>query len=171
MITRNLLTFCMVSVALACNNSAGDKKEGATGDTAATATHDTMQHTTTTTEIVPLPDIPEGASVHFKSPKNGATVTSPFKVEMAVEKLSVDTANGNVKPASGHHHILINLDSIPAGTVIPKDSTHLHFGNAQTSTEVKLPPGKYKLTLQFADALHRSYGARLTSSINVTVKK
>ena len=84
--------------------------------------------------------------------------------------MSVDTANGKIKPASGHHHILIGLDSVAAGTVVPKDSVHLHFGNAQTSTEIKLPSGTYKLTLQFADALHRSYGSRLTNSVIVKVK-
>ncbi len=102
--------------------------------------------------------------------KEGQTVTSPFTVEMASEKLSVDTANGKVKDASGHYHILIGLDSTAAGLVVPKDSTHIHFGNAQTATELKLTPGKYKLTLQFADALHRSYGGKLATSVNVTVK-
>jgi hypothetical protein len=55
--------------------------------------------------------------------------------------------------------------------VIKKDSVHLHFGNAQTSAEIKLPPGKHSLTLQFADAMHRSYGSRLTSKITVDVKQ
>jgi hypothetical protein len=57
------------------------------------------------------------------------------------------------------------------GTVIPKDSTHLHFGKAQTETSLTLSPGKHKLTLQLADGLHRSYGSQLATSITVTVKK
>jgi len=32
-----------------------------------------------------------------------------------------------------------------------------------------LPPGDYKLTLQFADGLHRSYGKDLSSTINIKV--
>lgn len=90
---------------------------------------------------------------------------------MGTEGLSVDTANGILKPASGHHHILVGIDSIATGTVIQKDSLHIHFGNAQTKAEIPLKPGKHTLTLQFADALHRSYGSRLTSKITVNVKQ
>jgi hypothetical protein len=46
----------------------------------------------------------------------------------------------------------------------------MHFGKGQTETEVKLPPGKYKLTMQFANGAHQSYGAGLSKSINITVK-
>ena len=63
------------------------------------------------------------------------------------------------------------MDSVARNTVIPKDSVHLHFGNAQTSAEVKLSPGKHTLTLQFADALHRSFGSRLTNKVTVNVKQ
>jgi len=72
---------------------------------------------------------------------------------------------------TGHHHLLIDAgDSIPAGEVVRKDSTHLHFGKAQSSTEVKLSPGKHVLTLQFADGLHRSFGSKMATSITVNVK-
>ena len=73
---------------------------------------------------------------------------------------------------TGHHHLLIDGDdSIPMGIVIPKDSTHLHFGKAQTETTITLPPGKHKLTLQLGDGLHRSYGSQLTATVTVNVKK
>lgn len=157
-------------IAAACNNN---PEKTATSNTD-TITHEMNDHAATTAptaEIPPVPAIPDGARVYFKNLKNGATVTSPVKIEMGVEKMALDTANGKIKPASGHHHILIGLDSIPAGTVVPKDSTHLHFGNAQSQAEVKLAPGKHKLTLQYADALHRSYGSKLTSSVTINVKK
>jgi hypothetical protein len=51
------------------------------------------------------------------------------------------------------------------------DSVHIHFGRGQTEKELSLPAGKHKLTLQFADGLHRSYGSKLASTITVTVKK
>jgi hypothetical protein len=148
---------------IACNSSA-DK----TSETKDTASHN--MEMPTTVSMPPMPEIPANAKVYFANLKDGQTVSSPFKVEMAVEGMSVDTANGKLKPASGHHHILIDIDSIPANTVIVKDSVHLHFGNAQTSAEVKLSPGKHTLTLQFADALHRSYGSRLTSKVSLNVK-
>ena len=163
------LAICLL-LATACNNSA-EKTE--TPEVAKTDSPSHEAHTAPPagTEIPPVPDIPEGAKVYFKGLKNGATVSSPIKIEMGVDKMALDTANGKIKPASGHHHILIGLDSLMAGQVIPKDSTHLHFGMAQSQAEVKLAPGKYKLTLQFADALHRSYGSKLTSSVTITVKK
>ena len=90
---------------------------------------------------------------------------------MAVENIKVDTA-GPVIAGIGHHHLFIDAeDSLAAGTMVPKDSSHLHFGKGQTETEVKLAPGKHKLTLQFADGLHRSYGSKLSSVITVDVKK
>jgi uncharacterized lipoprotein NlpE involved in copper resistance len=165
---KNLVTLvALVLIATSCNNHA-EHKDGA-ADTTAKASHD-HPATTATAEIPELPAIPDGAKVYFKNLKEGATVTSPIKIEMGVDNMALDTANGRIKPASGHHHILINLDSMQAGVTVPKDSTHLHYGNAQSSAEVKLAPGKYRLTLQFADALHRSYGSKLTSSVNITVQ-
>lgn len=108
-------------------------------------------------------------SVWFVEPKDGATVTSPFKVVFGVKGMAVEPA-GEIKPNSGHHHLLINLGPIPAGEVIPVDDAHLHFGKAQTEAEIKLPPGNYKLTMQFANGAHISYGPAMAASINVTVK-
>ena len=132
--------------------------------------HDAMQ-TTDKFEMPAMPEIDKEANVFFANLKDGQQVSSPLKVEMGVSGLSVDTANGKLKPASGHHHILIDLDSVATETVIPKDSVHIHFGNAQTTATLTLKPGTHKLTLQFADALHRSYGAKLTSSVVVVVKE
>ena len=128
-------------------------------------------HNTASNIPVPeLPPVPDGAKVFFKNLKNGATISSPFKVEMGTEKIKVDTA-GPVVTGSGHHHLFINAsDSLAAGTMVPADSSHIHFGKGQMEYELKLTPGKYKLTLQFADGLHRSYGGKLSATVNVTVK-
>lgn len=89
---------------------------------------------------------------------------------MGIEGLKIDTA-GAIVSGSGHHHLLIDAgDSIPAGTVVPKDEHHMHFGKGQTSTDVTLPAGKHVLTLQFADGIHRSYGSQLATTITVTVQ-
>ena len=76
---------------------------------------------------------------------------------------------GEIIDGTGHHHIFINQDFTPAGQVIPTDDTHRHFGKGQTEAVLDLPPGNYKLTLQFADGLHRSYGKELSATINVKV--
>ncbi len=108
-------------------------------------------------------------SVNFLEPKDGTVVSSPFKVIFTVNGMEVIPA-GELKTNTGHHHLLINTGSIPSGDVIPFDNTHIHFGKGQTETEVSLPSGKYKLTMQFANGAHQSYGPQLSKSIEVTVK-
>ena len=163
---KYLFTATIVAAALIACNSDDDK----TTETKE-AGHDAHASTATPVEMPAMPEVPANARVYFVNLKDGQTVTSPLKVEMAVDAMHVDTANGILKPASGHHHILVDMDSIKTGEVIRKDSVHIHFGNAQTSAEIVLPPGKHSLTLQFADALHRSYGSKLTSKITVDVKQ
>ena len=110
-----------------------------------------------------------GAGVYFVEPANGAVVSSPFKVRFGIQGMEVKPAGDQVA-GQGHHHLLINLASQPKGEIIPIDDTHIHFGKAQTETEVKLPPGTYKLTMQFADGFHLSYGKDMAATITVTVK-
>lgn len=161
-----LIVLIVFPVLFSCNNSSDEKA----ANNADTMNHTDM-HSATTTEMPAMPEVPEGAKVFFANLKDGQTVSSPIKIEMGVEGMRLDTANGVLKPASGHHHILIDIDSIATGTVVPKDSVHLHFGNAQHAAEVKLTPGKHTLTLQFADAMHRSYGSKLTSKVTLNVKQ
>jgi hypothetical protein len=108
-------------------------------------------------------------SVSFAEPMDGATVTSPFKVKFAVSGMEVKPA-GDMAANTGHHHLVINGGSVKAGESVPFDETHLHFGKGQTEAEVKLPPGQYTLTMQFANGAHQSYGEGLSKTINVTVK-
>ena len=108
-------------------------------------------------------------SIDFISPKNGDVVPTTFIVKMAVTGMKVAPA-GEIVEGTGHHHLLINTSDISEGQVIPNDTQHKHFGKGQTETEVTLQPGKYKLTLQFADGVHRSYGEKLRKSIEITVK-
>jgi hypothetical protein len=108
-------------------------------------------------------------SVSFVEPADGATVSSPFKVKFAVSGMEIKPA-GDMTANTGHHHLLINAEDVKAGEVIPADEKHMHFGKGQTETTVTLPPGKYKLTMQFANGLHQSYGPAMSKSIEITVK-
>jgi hypothetical protein len=108
-------------------------------------------------------------SVSFTEPADHATVSSPFKVKFAVSGMDVKPA-GDMSTNTGHHHLLINAGSIPAGEAIPMDATHLHYGKGQTEAEITLPPGDYELTMQFANGAHVSYGPALSKSIHITVK-
>jgi hypothetical protein len=155
---------------MSCGNN---ENKSASTDTATTAkAADTaMNHMADTAKsVAELPAVPAGAKVFFKNLKNGETVKSPFTVEMGVKNIKVDSA-GNIVGGEGHHHILIDAgDSVAAGQVIPKDAQHLHYGKGQTSATISLPPGKHRLTLQLADGIHRSYGSRLSATIEVMVK-
>ena len=104
---KKLLFLSLLPVIMIACNSSGDK----TSENKDTTNHD-MHMPSTPVEMPPMAEVPAGAKVYFANLKNGQTVTSPFKVEMAVSGLSVDTANGHLKPASGHHHILIDMDSV-----------------------------------------------------------
>jgi hypothetical protein len=117
------------------------------------------------TQMQPTP----ANSVWFVEPKDGAAVTSPFKVVFGIKGMAVEPA-GEIKADSGHHHLLIDLGPMASGQAIPVDDAHLHFGKAQTEAEVKLPPGNYRLTMQFANGAHVSYGPAMAASINVIVK-
>jgi hypothetical protein len=112
------------------------------------------------------------AKVSFVEPKDGASVTNPIKVKMAVEGMKIRPAGEDANDkTSGHHHIIVDGGPIAQGQAIPADATHLHFGKGQTETELKLTPGEHTLTLQFADGAHRSYGEKMSSTIHVKVKK
>ncbi len=113
-------------------------------------------------------EIKDNQRVYFIAPEDGAEVQSPVNIQMGIEGMEVEPA-GELAKDKGHHHILINHDANPKGAVVAADSTHIHFGKGQTETELELAPGNYKLTLQFADGFHRSYGPKMSQSINITV--
>ncbi len=108
-------------------------------------------------------------SVSLIEPVNGATVSSPFKLRFGVKGMVVAPA-GDIVPNSGHHHLVINGEAVPAGQSVPFTERSLHFGKGQTETEITLPPGSYTLTAQFANGAHQSYGMPMSQTIRVTVK-
>lgn len=114
------------------------------------------------------PEAP-AAKVSFTQPADGATVASPVKVVMAVEGMTIRPA-GELVPGTGHFHVLIDVDVPEEGKVVPADASHKHYGKGQTEAEVELKPGSHKLTLLFADGMHQSYGAKMSQTIQVTVK-
>ena len=162
---KRYLSVFILGLAVACNNASD--KETATTDS---SSMDHMHDAGAMGNVPDLPPVPDGASVYFKNITEGATVKSPLKIEMGANVIKVDTA-GPVIEGVGHHHLIIDgTDSIPAGVIVPKDSTHIHFGKGQTETEIALSPGMHKLTIQFADGLHRSYGDKMAATVHVKVE-
>lgn len=107
--------------------------------------------------------------VSFESPKDGAVVTSPVNIKFGVTGMEVRPA-GDMTPNTGHHHLLINQKPVAAKQVVPADAQHIHYGQGQTEAQVTLPPGKYRLTAQFANGAHQSYGPGMSETIDITVK-
>lgn len=110
-----------------------------------------------------------GSKVDFLKPKDKEVVPQTFTVEFKVDGMSVQKA-GEVKPGTGHHHLIIDGKFIPKGQVVPKNETHFHYGDASTSTSLTLKPGKHTLTMQFADGAHLSLGEEYSKTITVEVK-
>ena len=108
-------------------------------------------------------------SVSLLEPADGATVSTTFKVRFGVKGMAVAPA-GEIVVNSGHNHLLINQMPVAKGESVPFDDQHRHFGAGQTEATITLPPGQYKLTSQFANGAHQSYGAPMSSSIQITVK-
>ncbi len=108
-------------------------------------------------------------SVSLLEPADGATVATTFKVRFGVKGMAVAPA-GAIVPDSGHNHLLINKMPVAKGESVPFDDQHRHFGAGQTEAMVTLPPGQYKLTSQFANGAHQSYGAPMSATIQITVK-
>jgi hypothetical protein len=108
-------------------------------------------------------------SVSLLEPANNAVVGTTFKVRFGVVGMKVEPA-GDVVANSGHHHLLIDTGSIASGESIPFTPKHMHFGKGQQEADVKLEPGVYKLTAQFANGAHQSYGKDMSQTITITVK-
>jgi hypothetical protein len=111
----------------------------------------------------------KGSRVYFENLKNRQVIPRKFKVKFGVESMKVAPA-GELVEGTGHHHLIIDGNTVPAGQIVPADATHIHFGKGQTEAEIELTPGKHKLTLQFANGVHASYGPELADTVDVVVK-
>ena len=114
---------------------------------------------------------PKGAEVFIVSPADGATVSETFTVKFGVKDIALAPA-GDVTKNTGHHHLLIDVDKMPAAEApIPNDANHMHFGKAQTQAEIKLTPGKHTLQLELGDSGHMPFDPPIVSKkITVNVK-
>jgi hypothetical protein len=109
--------------------------------------------------------------VFFTTPTDGATVTSPFQVEMGARNIEIGAVPEEVvEPRSAviHYHVAANSDCLPPGVVIPQADPWIHFGDGSNEIEMNLPPGQHRLTVQAGDDEHRTIEG-LCQVISVTV--
>lgn len=100
---------------------------------------------------------PAGTSLYFISPADGQSVSNPITVRFGLSGMGVAPA-GVEREHTGHHHLLIDVDALPAlDQPVPADDKHRHFGAGQTETVIELPPGKHTLQLLLGDYLHRPH--------------
>lgn len=112
---------------------------------------------------------PSGARVYIISPAEGEVVSSPVRVLFGLEEMGIAPAQVS-KRNTGHHHLLIDVDSLPpVDDHIPSDDHHLHFGGGQTQTDLILPPGTHTLQLLLGDHQHRPHSPPLFSE-KVTIE-
>ena len=116
---------------------------------------------------------PEGPRVFFVQPQDGATVQSPVTLEFGAEDFQIAAVPAGTptetRPDLGHHHVGIDTDCLPTGTVIPMAAPWVHFGDGKNVIDMQLPPGSHRLTLQVGDDLHRTIeGLCETITVNVT---
>jgi len=123
------------------------------------------------TPALPVTKSPAGAEVYIISPKDGATVGQEVTVSFGLKGMGVAPA-GTKKEGTGHHHLLVDVQDLPpAGQPIAKDENHIHFGNGQTETTLKLKPGTHTLQLELADENHIPFDpAMVSKKITVHVK-
>ena len=114
---------------------------------------------------------PAGAEVYIISPKDGAIVHNPVRVQFGLKGMGVAPA-GMKFDNTGHHHLLIDTDP-PAdqSTPLPATDKIVHFGKGHTETTLNLSPGKHTLQLLFADYQHIPHSPPVISKkITITVK-
>lgn len=113
---------------------------------------------------------PAGATVSIVEPADGAVVASPVTVAFAIEGMSVAPA-GTFDPATGHHHLLIDVDLPALDQPIPADERHIHFGKGQTEAQVELAPGTHRLQLLLGDGNHVPHDPPVVSvPVTITVE-
>lgn len=120
---------------------------------------------------IPRSAAPEAASLYFIEPQDGATLERTFTVRFGLKGMGVAPA-GVALASTGHHHLLVNLDELPAmDAPLPMTEQVRHFGGGQTETELTLPPGTHTLQLLLGDQSHVPHEPPVLSSrITVTVK-
>lgn len=108
-------------------------------------------------------EAPPAPIIGILLPTNNATVTSPVTVRFRLVNYGVAPAGTQVE-RTGHFHLLIDGAAGAAGTVIPADSVHIHFGKGQIEITVPMPPGKHTLRAVLGDYQHKVIGPELVSA-------
>lgn len=143
---------------------------GCGGDTAPEG--DGMDEAATMNETAQQPamGVAGPMAVFFEEPEEGAEVGSDFRVVLGTENLEIVEA-GVFDPATGHHHIFVDVDPSPMGEVIPAgvpEVIHMGDGSGEYMFE-GMEPGEHRLIAVVADGAHIPLEPMVADTLNITV--
>jgi hypothetical protein len=158
---KNIIIVFSIFLIISCesndNNNAVDKKVS-------------VQNMPTSPPSIKRVVSPTGSKIYFIAPKNDEIVSNPVSLEFGSEGVEI-VPSGQNKPATGHHHIIIDAELPNMNLPIPADDNYVHFGDGSSSTQLTLEPGIHTLQLLLGDFLHIPHDPPLYSEkITVTVE-
>jgi hypothetical protein len=120
---------------------------------------------------VAMDEVSKDAKVFILEPQDGAVVAATFTVKFGASGVDIVPA-GTMEKNSGHHHLLIDVDTLPDMHMpLPATDHIIPFGKGQTETQVTLSPGNHSLQLVLGNFSHIPHKTPLMSKkITVTVK-
>jgi hypothetical protein len=98
-----------------------------------------------------------------------ALVSNPVTVVFGMGGMDVAPA-GVKRVATGHHHLLIDINAWDSNAPLPATDNIRHFGGGQTQTTFDLKPGQHTLQLLLGDQNHIPHhtvvmGERITTTL------
>lgn len=170
-----LITLAIIGAAYALFSYVNLEKtqENVKSDDTATAnsTNTDLDKSVSSAKSSLISDSPSNADVFILEPGDGATVSSPLTIKFGVANMTIAAAGENIDN-SGHHHLLLNLETLPdLSTPLPANENIIHFGKGQTETTINLQPGQHSLQLLLGNYLHIPHNNPvLSKKIMITVE-
>lgn len=113
-----------------------------------------------------------GGRVFFVSPKDGETIKNGHMAVFGSDMFTIaPVPEGEVtavRAGTGHFHLGIDAECLPAGSEIPQADPWVHFGKGTNNIELNMTPGTHTLSVQAGDDKHFTM-AGLCETITVTV--
>ena len=110
-------------------------------------------------------------TVKITSPANGATVTSPVKIELKATGVRI-TPITNHSRGTAHHHLFVDHDLTWLTDTIPQGSPGIvHLSGGQTEWVLdSLKPGKHRVIALLANWEHVPLNPLVADTVTFTVK-
>jgi hypothetical protein len=110
-----------------------------------------------------------GVSLSIASPASGATVKgNVVDLDLTVRGIEIVKADGDTSGKTGHFHVFIDRDPLPAGTSIPKEPGIVHSADDPIKL-TGLSVGRHRLAVVLGDGNHIRIGT-VVAETTVTVE-